>query len=92
MNAHCSLRSIMRRRHIRSLTEARGIKIVIPKKDVIIAAQEKRITRLIYNLLLNAIQNSGVSHRVEVLLEMKNDGCMVEIQDHGERNSYGAYR
>ena len=70
--------------HLRSLAEARGIEFVMPEKDVIIAAQEKRITRLIYNLLLNAIQHSGVSHRVEVLLEMKNDGCMVEIQDHGK--------
>jgi signal transduction histidine kinase len=70
--------------HLRSLAEARGIEFVIPEQDVIIAAQEKRITRLIYNLLLNAIQHSGVSHRVEILLKMTDEGCIVEIEDRGK--------
>jgi signal transduction histidine kinase len=82
----CSLLSTINyaAERLRSLAEARGIEFVIPEKDVIIVAQEKRITRLIYNLLLNAIQHSGVSHRVEILLKMTDEGCTIEIEDHGK--------
>ena len=70
--------------HLRSIAEARGIEFIIPKEDVVIAAQEKRITRLIYNLLLNAVQHSGVSRKVEIRLQIIEEGCVVEIEDHGK--------
>jgi signal transduction histidine kinase len=69
---------------LRPLAESRGISIVIPNHDVTIAAQEKRVTRLVYNLLLNAVQHSGVASIVEVRLFRTNAGCMLEIEDHGK--------
>ena len=70
--------------HLRSIAHDRGIEFIIPEQDIIIAAQEKRITRLFYNLLLNAIQHSGVSRKVEIRLQRIEKGCVVEIEDHGK--------
>jgi signal transduction histidine kinase len=70
--------------HLRSIAEARGIEFIIPEQDVIIAAQEKRITRLIYNLLLNAVQHSESATQVEIRLQATETGCTLEIEDHGK--------
>jgi signal transduction histidine kinase len=66
------------------LAMARETSIIVPNEDVIIAAQEKRITRLIYNLLLNAVQHSGVASQIEVRLLLTDHGCTLEIEDHGK--------
>ncbi len=82
----CSLLSAIHyaAEHLRSIATASGIEFVIPEEDVLVAAQEERITRLIYNLLLNAVQHSGVSRQVEVRLQIAEEGCVVEIEDHGK--------
>ncbi len=81
----CSLLSAINHaaHRLHPLAEAKGISIILPNHDLTIAAEEKRIIRLIYNLLLNAVQHSNDSRKVEVLLKKSGDGWTLEIVDYG---------
>ncbi|HZK75492.1 MAG TPA: HAMP domain-containing sensor histidine kinase [Candidatus Kapabacteria bacterium] len=65
------------------LAASRNIFIRIPEWDVMIAGEEKRITRLLYNLLLNAIQHSAHGSQAEIRLQKTNEGCDIKIVDDG---------
>ena len=69
---------------LRSLAAAHGITISVPNEDVIIAADENRMTRLIYNLLLNAVLHSESKHQVEINLLKVKAGYTIVVEDHGK--------
>ncbi len=82
----CSLHTalVYAAERLHPLAEARGIEIVLPEDDFVIAAQEERMTRLIYNLLLNAIQHSNRGTNIDVRLLQTKTLSMLEVEDHGE--------
>jgi signal transduction histidine kinase len=85
-DAECSIHSAIQYAadRLHGLAAKKGILLIFPENDVIIRAQEKRITRLIYNLLLNAVEHSGATPQVEVRLHLTGHGCILEIEDHGK--------
>lgn len=87
-DSECSIQSAIQYAadRLRGLASERGILLILPQNDVIIRAQEKRITRLIYNLLLNAVEHSGSTPQVEVRLRITDQGCILEIQDQGKES------
>ncbi|HEX5315928.1 MAG TPA: ATP-binding protein, partial [Candidatus Kapabacteria bacterium] len=68
---------------LQPLAASHGLSIRIPDWDVVVAGEEKRITRLLYNLLLNAIQHSIFPSQLEIRLLKTLEGCDIEIADHG---------
>ncbi len=69
---------------LKPIAAARKLAIIVPDADIIIMAQEQRITRLIYNLLLNAVQHSADASQVDILLRRSKGGCLLEISDRGK--------
>jgi len=53
-------------------------------EDIIIEADEMKINRAFYNLLVNAINFAGVDHKVLVELLKKDTDTRVSVTDHGE--------
>ncbi len=85
VNSVCSLRSAVEYAvgRLVPLANDRGIHIQTPKQDVLVAASEERMTRLIYNLLLNAVQHSGTATEITVRLLLSDTQCMLEVEDYG---------
>ncbi len=83
--SQCSIQSaiLYAANRLRSLASERGIAFDLPTEDVTIAAEEKRITRLIYNLLLNAVQHSSKGGRIFVRVHSSTGGGILEIEDQG---------
>jgi signal transduction histidine kinase len=83
--AECSLLEAIRYAvdRLHAFAKERGVNIMLPEQDVTIRAQERRITRLVYNLLLNAVQNSSAGSSVIIRTKAKPVGVVLEIEDRG---------
>jgi signal transduction histidine kinase len=72
------------RERLATLAEEKQLEIRANISELTIHAEEERIVRLIYNLLLNGIQHSRQSGVVECLLEKKDTaGYSFKLADHG---------
>lgn len=85
VNSVCSLRSAVEYAagRLMPLANDRGIHIQTLKQDVLVAASEERMTRLVYNLLLNAVQHSRTAREITVRLVLSDTHCTLEVEDHG---------
>ena len=54
-----------------------------PDQDAITYGDKDSISRVLYNLLLNAVNYSGDSKNIEIYQKISNDEVTVEIKDHG---------
>lgn len=83
---HSSLLTTIRyaSERLQPLAEARSVKIEIPLADLTLRAQERHMTRMIYNLLLNAIQHSEVGSSISVRTDHNGSNATLSIEDRGQ--------
>ena len=72
------------RNRLATLANSKAIQVRADFEDVIIRAEEERITRLIYNVLLNAIQHTRVGSEIVIDVSDSENGIVLSIRDHGE--------
>lgn len=67
------------------LVEQEGFNISFDcKEDVIINADELRISQVIYNLVNNAVNHAGEDKTVLIVQSVKGGKVRIEVTDHGE--------
>lgn len=70
---------------IAELVKENGYSIsFIYDREIFICADETRITQVIYNLLINAINYAGEDKSITVLQSISNENVKIEVTDTGE--------
>ncbi|HEY3874333.1 MAG TPA: HAMP domain-containing sensor histidine kinase, partial [Candidatus Kapabacteria bacterium] len=81
----CSLHSALTSAalRLRSLADEKHVEIIVPETELQLVAQERRIMRLVYNLLLNAVQHSNRGGTVTVVLVEAESESIMAFEDTG---------
>jgi len=70
---------------MQALLQKEGFRITFDyDSDVYVNADENKISRAFYNLLINAVNYSGESREVVVTQKIKNGAVRISVIDHGE--------
>ena len=77
------IKDILRRYEIIKETENYNLILESPE-SIIVKADKKRISQVIYNLINNAVNNTGDDLKVIVRLTEESKDCLVEIIDTGK--------
>lgn len=67
-----------------SLIVPNNIKLILPKNDVELLCDKKRIAVALNNLILNAIQATDEKGSVIISLDEKKDKIILEVEDSGK--------
>jgi two-component system sensor histidine kinase HydH len=60
------------------------IELILPKNDIELVCDWEKLSILLYNLILNAIQSIVDSGTIEISVEENNDEIVIQVKDSGK--------